>query len=181
MRQIEGGQLRCSEISTNDFELVGEYAMGRLFATPQQHEAMNQMMVRMMGAAGEARVHEAMGRRFAGCGGAQLPPGFGRMMGAVGVMGMMGGGMMGGGSYSGQSSMMSGFDAGEGDEFDGPSAAAMIAMMAILIGAVAGALLWFRRRDRSSLLKTLEQRFARGDLSPEDYEERRKLLGGGGR
>lgn len=145
LRQMEGGQLRCSEVSADDFELVGEYAMGRLFATPQQHEAMNQMMVRMMG--------------------------------AVGAMGMMGGS-----SYTGPGSMMGGFDAGgEGDQFDGPSAAAMIAMMAILIGAVAGALLWFGRRGHNSPLKTLEQRFARGDLSPEDYEERRKLLGGGGR
>ena len=178
---MEGGQLRCSEVSADDFELIGEYAMGRMFATPRQHEAMNQMMVRMMGAGGEARVHQAMGRRFAGCPGARLPAGFGRMMGAVGAMEMMGGGMMGGSSYSGPGSMMSGFDGGEGDQFDGPSAAAMIAMMAILIGSVAVALLWFARRGHGSPLKTLERSFARGDLSPEDYEERRKLLGGDGR
>jgi hypothetical protein len=152
LREIEAGKLRCDQIAAGDFELVGEYAMGRMFATAQQHEAMNQMMVRMIGAGGERRVHEAMGRRFAGCPGGRLPPRFGQMMGAVGAMGMMGGGMMGGGPYSGPGSMMGWFGtASDGDEFDGPSAAAMVGMMAVLIGAVAIALLWLSRRRRSPL------------------------------
>jgi uncharacterized membrane protein len=149
-----------------------------MFATPAQHEAMNQMMARMMGAAGERRVHEALGRRFAGCGGGQLPARFGQMMGAVGAMGMMGGDMMGG-PYAGPAPMMGGVGGTGGDEdFDGPSAAAMVGMMAILIGAVAVALLWFdRRRGGGTPLDVLDQRFARGDLTAQEYEEQRDLLG----
>jgi Short C-terminal domain len=191
VREIESGKLRCEQAGGDDFELIGEYAMGRMFASPEQHEAMNQMMVRMMGSAGESRVHEAMGRRFAGCGGGQLPPNFGRMMGAVNAMGMMGGGMMGGGSYGGPGAMMGGgffngpggmmsrFASSDDDDFDGPSAAAMLGIMAVLIGAVAVALFWFARRGGAGPAETLQRRFARGEISAEEYEERRRLLGGG--
>lgn len=193
LRQIEAGQRECANLSAAEFELIGKYAMGRMFATPRQHEAMNQMMARMMGGGGEARVHDAMGRRYAGCGGARLPRGFGQMMGAVGAMGMMGGGMMGGDGYRVPGSMMGGdgYGApgsmmgganGSGDaDFDGPSAAAMAGMMAVLIGAAAGALLWFGRRRHRSPLDALEERFAQGDLSAEEYDERRRLLEGGAR
>lgn len=184
--ELESGKLRCGEASAADFELVGEYAMGRMFGSPAQHEAMNQMMSRMMGARGEEGVHEAMGRRFSGCGGGQLPAGFGQMMGAVNAMGAMGNGMMGGASrggssYDGPSSMMGGYGYGStgtnDEDFDGPSAAAMVGMMAVLIGAVALALFLLARR-RPGPLDTLERRYARGELSAEEYRKRKQLLEG---
>jgi Short C-terminal domain len=187
LRELESGKLKCGDASAADFELVGEYAMGRMFGSPSQHEAMNQMMSRMMGARGEESIHEAMGRRFSGCGGGQLPAGFGRMMGAVNAMGMMGGGMMGaanqdGGSYGGgPGSMMGGYGSSTNtnDEgFDGPSAAAMVGMMAVLIGAVALALFLLARRRPSGPLDTLKRRFAKGELTAEEYQERKRLLEG---
>jgi hypothetical protein len=185
LRELESGKLKCGDASAADFELVGEYAMGRMFGSPSQHEAMNQMMSRMMGARGEESVHEAMGRRFSGCGGGQLPAGFGQMMGAVNAMGMMGGGMMGGAnqggrSYGGPGSMMGGYGSSTNtnDEgFDGPSAAAMVGMMAVLIGAVALALFLLARR-RPGSLDTLKRRYAKGELSAEEYQERKRLLEG---
>ena len=188
LRELESGKLKCSDASASDFELVGEYAMGRMFGSPSQHEAMNQMMSRMMGAPGEEGVHEAMGRRFSGCGGGQLPAGFGQMMGAVNAMGMMGGGMMGGAnqserSYGGTGSMMGGYGYGPStnanDEgFDGPSAAAMVGMMAVLIGAVALGVFLLGRRHPGGPLDTLKRRYAKGELSAEDYQERKRLLEG---
>jgi hypothetical protein len=186
LSELESGNLECSEASPSDFELVGEYAMGRMFGSPSQHEAMNQIMSRMMGARGEERVHEAMGRRFSGCGGGQLPAGFGRMMGAVNALGMMGGGMMGGANrserfYGGPGSMMGGYGSPTNtndDDFDGPSAAAMVGMMAVLIGAVALALFLLARRRPSGPLDTLERRYAKGELSAEEYQERKRLLEG---
>jgi uncharacterized membrane protein len=53
---------------------------------------MNSQMQSMMGDEGEARAHQSMGRRFAGCASADSKES-GSMMGE----GMMGGGMMGGG------------------------------------------------------------------------------------
>ncbi|HEX6455976.1 MAG TPA: SHOCT domain-containing protein [Solirubrobacterales bacterium] len=152
LQELEAGQLKCSEASAADFELVGEYAMGRTFGSPAQHEAMNQMMSRMMGSGGEEAVHETMGRRFSGCGGGRLPQGFGQMMGAA---------------Y------------GENDEgFDGPSAGAMIGMMAVLIGAVALSLLLLARWRPGGPLETLKRRYASGELSADEYQERRRLLEG---
>jgi uncharacterized membrane protein len=187
VRELESGKLKCSDASAADFELVGEYVMGRMFGSPSQHEAMNQMMSRMMGAPGEESVHQAMGRRFSGCGGGQLPAGFGRMMGAVNAMGVMGGGIMGGTaqggrSYDGPGSMMGGYGSSTNtnDEgFDGPSAAAMVGMMAVLIGAVALGLFLLARRHPSGPLDTLKRRLAKGELTAEEYQERKRLLEGG--
>ena len=166
LKELEGGALKCSDASTSDYELVGEYAMGRMFGSPAQHEAMNQMMSRMMGSRGEESVHEAMGRRFSGCGGGQLPPGFGQMMGAVNVMGMMGGY-----GYNPASN--------ENDEdFDGPSAGAMVGMMAVLIAAVTLALFLLTRWRPGSPQEALKRRYAKGELSAEEYQERRRLLEG---
>jgi hypothetical protein len=188
LNELEAGTLKCGEASASDFELVGEYAMGRMFGSPAQHEAMNQMMTRMMGSRGEESVHEAMGRRFSGCGGGQLPPGFGQMMGAVNAMGMMGGGMMGGygqsgGSYGSPGSMMGGYGynvaSNEIDEgFDGPSAGAMVGMMAVLIAAVALAVFLLARWRPGGPQETLKRRYAKGELSAEEYQEHRRLLEG---
>ncbi|MBS1895364.1 MAG: SHOCT domain-containing protein [Actinobacteria bacterium] len=188
LRELEGGKLACGDLSGEDFDHVGEYAMGRMLASAGSHEAMDEVMARMMGSGSEAQVHEAMGRRFAGCGGAQLPAGFGRMMGALNAMGMMGGGTMGGtawngGPYGSSGSMMGGRwseTGGKGgdDDSNGPSAAAMIGMMAVLIAAVGIAVFFFSRRGPRSPLETLRQRYASGDLSAEDFEERKRLLEG---
>jgi Predicted membrane protein (DUF2078). len=100
---------------------------------------------------------------------------------------MMGGGMMGGvgpggRSYGGYGSMMDGYgneSAANDEDFNGPSAGAMIGMMAVLIGAIAVAVLFLaRRRPGGGPLDTLEQRYARGELSAEEYQERKRLLGG---
>ncbi len=186
--ELESGKLRCAEVSGSEFDHIGEYVMGRMFGSPRAHEAMNNMMSIMMGASSEQQMHEAMGRRFAGCGGGQLPAGFGRMMGAVNAMGMMGGGMMGGAnqggrSYGGYGSMMGGYgyrsSINTSDEgFDGPSAAAMVGVMAVLIGAVALAFFLLARRRPGGSLDTLKRRYARGELSAEEYQERKRLLEG---
>lgn len=184
LKQLESGRLECSDASASDFELVGEYAMGRMFGSPAQHEAMNQMMSRMMGSRGEERVHEAMGRRFSGCGGGQLPPSFGQMMGAFNAMGMMGGYGQSGGSYGAPGSMMGGYGynaarSENDDGFDGPSAGAMVGMMAVLIAAVALAVFLLARWRPGGPRETLERRYAKGELSTEEYQERRRLLEGG--
>lgn len=65
---------------------------------------------------------------------------------------------------------------------------AMAAMMVVLWGLVIGAVVWLVRsladRDRGrhrepSALELLERRFAMGELSVEEYEERRRILAKG--
>lgn len=166
---VQSRSQRCQDLSRGDFATIGEYTMGSMIGSARGHEAMDRVMSTMMGAGSERRVHEVMGHRFAGCGGARLPGGFGPMMGAVNAMGMMGGGMMGG--YPGASR------SGNTDD-SGPSAAAMLGVIAVLIGAVALPLLWLSRRRPAGPLELLQQRFARGDLTADQYQERKRLLEG---
>lgn len=186
LRELEGGTLDCSEASAEDFEHVGDYAMGRTVGSPGGHEAMDAAMTRMMGEEGNRQAHVAMGRRYAGCGRGPLPAGFGRMMTAVNGMGVMGGFEEGGGPRDyghGESMMGDGWEDGAGhDHVDGPSAAAMIGVMAVLIAAAALAVYWLGRRRGSrpdSPLQILQRRYAGGELSDEQYRERRRLLEGG--
>ncbi len=91
---------------------------------------------------------------------------------------MMGGPRRGGPFYGAPGSMMGGYFGAraEGENADGPSA---VAMMAILIVAVALALLWLRPRRRpASSLEILQQRFARGELTADEYRDRKRLLEG---
>ena len=178
LRELESGKLQCSDASASDFELVGEYAMGRMFGSPSQHEAMNRMMSRMMGAV------NAMG-----------------MMGG----GMMGAGA-GGGSY-GPGSMMGGYGYGSStnpndEDFDGPSAAARVGnhmgdwgtgwwilmafMMVAFWGLVIVDIVWLIRaltierhgHGGANPIELPDRRLASGEISPEEYRERRAVLRG---
>lgn len=183
---VQDGSKKCADLSAADFTAIGEYTMARMIGSTQGHEAMDRFMSTMMGTGAERRVHEAMGRRFAGCGAAGFPAGFGRMMGAVNAMGMMGGGMMGGIAQGGRfygapGSMMGGYFGAQAgsDNNNGPSAAAMLGMMAVLIVAVALVLIWLRPRGRTAgSLELLQQRFARGELTADEYRDRKRLLEG---
>ncbi len=186
-QQLSSTGQTCSDLNSADLEAIGEFQMGRMAGSPPAHEAINRMMAATMGPRGEARMHELIGRRLAGCPGGALPAGFGQMMGAMGIVGGAPGvigahGQGGRGAYGAPGSMMGGYSAagGRGDDDEGPTAGAMVGMMAVLIAAVALAVFLLRRRGHSSgPLELLQQRFARGELSAEQYQESKKLLEGG--
>jgi len=191
---LERGEIECSGLDGEDYATVGELAMGRMVGSPQAHEAMDEAMAQMMGEPGRDRMHEVIGQRFAGCAQPGSPNGFGQMMG---VMGMMGGGsgaygpagMMGGGygpqgsgdapgSGFGAGSMMR-FDRDSGDD-DDVEIWVVVAMLVLVLALATAALLFARpSRDRSGPLDLLAERFARGEISAEEYTERRQLMQGG--
>ena len=82
-KQVRAGTADCAKLSDSDFEHLGEYVMEQLVGSRAAHEAMNQRMAAMMGTAAEERMHQLMGRRYAGC-----------TSGAAAGTGMMGGGGM---------------------------------------------------------------------------------------
>lgn len=191
---LERGETECSDLDGEDYAAIGELAMGRMVGSPQAHEAMDELIARMMGESGLTRMHDVMGQRFAGCGQSGLPSGFGQMMGVMGVMGGGYGGLgpagMMGGGYGPQSSgdvpgrgygagSMMGFDRGSGDDDD--VEIWMVVTMLVLVLAVAiGAFIFARStKHRSDTRDLLAERFARGEISLEDYQERRRLLQGG--
>jgi len=65
--QLEAGAKSCDDLSVEDFDHIGEYVMGRALGSTTLHQAMNRRMRLMMGDQSERRMHELMGKRFAGC------------------------------------------------------------------------------------------------------------------
>ena len=180
LRSVEDGSRACSDLSNGNFETIGEYVMGRMVGSAAAHEQMDELMRSMMGAGSEERMHVFMGRRFTDCGAGTVPGEFG------GMMGMMG--MMGGGSYraadGGRFGAMMGSSGVDQSSDDGWSGAAIVmtVFMGLLVAAAAAALLLWRPRrggpPARSALDLLDQRYARGDIDPEDYDRRRRALGG---
>lgn len=79
--RLQAGTTTCDQLSASDFDHIGEYVMGRALGSTSVHQAMNDRMRLMLGDQGEQRMHELMGRRFAGClaGGSGAPMGPGMM------------------------------------------------------------------------------------------------------
>lgn len=78
---VRSGERKCSDLSADDFELVGEYAMGRYLGDEASHAAMNRRMTLMMGDAGERRMHTALGHRYTDCAGGPASDWVGPMAG----------------------------------------------------------------------------------------------------
>jgi len=178
---VNNGDRTCSQLSRNDFEVVGDYVMGRMVGSTKAHEQMDALMERMMGVRANQQMHVAMGERFTRCGRGSVPSGFGSMMGAMGMMG----GYVAGGTTTGSGGMMGGANTssqgGDGDNDFGTAGWVMVAMMALLL-VIAGVAVWLlrpsRRGSSTSALDILQARYAHGEIDAEDYDRRRRALGG---
>lgn len=63
--KLQAKELTCKDLSDDNFGTLGEYFMGQMIGT--SHEAMNNMMIQMMGEKGEEQMHVVMGKRLGGC------------------------------------------------------------------------------------------------------------------
>jgi hypothetical protein len=152
LESVRSGERRCSDLSADDFELIGEYAMGRYLGDEGAHAAMNRRMTLTMGAAGERRMHTALGHRYGGCAGGPAPGWIGAMAGMMGGHGSSdhGPGMMGGGAYEGSSGHYGttmGFGH-HGDADVGVLGVVLIALAAAALGAGVVTLALRGRRPR---------------------------------
>lgn len=84
--QLQAGTKTCHQLSSEDFDHIGEYVMFRALGSAKLHQAMNNRMSAMMGAQGESRMHQLLGQRYTGCHTSSAAQGYG----------WMGPGMMGG-------------------------------------------------------------------------------------
>ncbi|MFN8164498.1 MAG: hypothetical protein U0R26_11875 [Solirubrobacterales bacterium] len=146
LSSIEAGRTGCAEIAGSGFDAIGEYAMARYVGDGRAHEAMNRRMSLMMGEAGEARMHAALGRRYSGCGGGRA----GWIDAMAGMMdgsnGGQGPGMMDGRRAEPGPGMARGSHWGGGS--GGISTAALVALLAAVAAAAAVLTLWLSRRAR---------------------------------
>lgn len=149
VESVRAGETRCADLSADEFELIGEYAMGRYLGSEATHSAMNRRMTAMMGEAGERRMHIALGYRYSGCSGGPASGWVGPMAGMMGARGSGGNGpgMMGGGEYGERGyhwgGMMGSAEGGSGISALG---AVMLALAAAAVGAAVAALSMQRRR-----------------------------------
>jgi hypothetical protein len=102
--QLQSATATCKTLSGSDFEHLGEYVMEHMVGSPSVHAAVNARMDRMMGSQNADRMHQLLGRSYAGCitgaASATAPMGSG-MMGGSGGGGVIGfGAMMGSSAWS---------------------------------------------------------------------------------
>ncbi|KKT89761.1 MAG: coiled-coil [Parcubacteria group bacterium GW2011_GWC1_45_14] len=163
-QKLQARQVTCQSLSDEDYELLGDYFMGQW--TGSSHEAMDQMMVRMMGEDGVEQMHIALGKRQSGCDlNAQLP------VGGVGFMPMVG--------------MMQNFGGGW---FSFITSLIFTIMLWLLI--IWGVVMLARRlimNSRSgtmkgrggddSAMRILKERYVKGEISRDEFEKMKKDLG----
>ncbi len=193
LRGFDRGGKHCSSLTRSDLDHIGEYLMGRMVGSSSAHDAMDDLMERMMGTEATEQMHVALGQRSTGCGSGEAPRSFQSMMGAVGMMGLgplsgkasrsSGIGSMMGGNGRGFGGMMGrSYGSGGDDDTDGVEIAILVMLGVLIALAITALWLWRqqRRRGSGSALDILNERFAHGELDAEDYERRRRMLEGPG-
>src|SRR3989344_1752118 len=167
LEKLQAKQAACADLSDDDFEKLGEYFMGTMMGA--SHEAMNIMMVGMMGKDGEEQMHIAIGKRMSNCEpDASIPQNIMNMM--------MGGGMMGG---SGNSMMNFGTFGLFGWIF-------VVLLWVLVIVSIVALIKWLMAQPRGSHdhardhenppLEILKERYARSEIDRKEFEEKKKAL-----
>ena len=176
--KLQAQELTCEDLSDEDFHALGMYFMGVMVG--DSHEAMDAMMEQMMGEEGENQMHIAMGKRMSGCEpDAPLPQ---NMMDS-GVMPMMMNMMTGGWSSpfnnnnSNNNMMNFGFM-----PFGGFGWIFMILWWVLIIVGIVALTKWLMSQYRGtnshekSALDILKERYAKGEIDKQEFEERKKDL-----
>ena len=173
--KLQTKELACKDLSDDNFGTLGEYFMGQMMGN--SHEAMNNMMIQMMGEQGEEQMHVVMGKRLSGCDTSVAFPsqetGFMPMMQM-----MMGGWSSPSGLNQGNNSMMNfGFT-----PFGGFGWIFMILWWALIIAGIVALIKWLTNQSRGnhdhekSPLEILKECYAKGEIDKKEFEERKKDL-----
>ena len=161
--KLQSKNLNCEDLSDDDFGALGEYFMGQMMG--DSHEAMNNMMIQMMGEESEEQMHIAMGKRMSNCEpDAPMPQN---------MMNMMGGG---------GNSMMGNFGADPMGWFGfGFGWVFMILFWGFVILSILALIKWIIGQTgtsgkEKSPLEILKERYAKGEIDKKDFEEKKKDL-----
>ena len=173
--KLQTKELTCKDLSDDNFGTLGEYFMGQMMGN--SHEAMNNMMIQMMGEQGEEQMHVVMGKRLSGCDTSVAFPSQG-----IGFMPMMQVMMGGWSSPSGlnqeNNSMMNfGFS-----PFGGFGWIFMILWWVLIIAGNVALIKWLTNQSRGnhdhekSPLEILKGRYAKGEIDRKEFEDKKKDL-----
>ena len=166
LEKLQTKELTCKELSVDDFGTLGEYFMGQIMGN--SHEAMNTMMVEMIGKDGEEQMHIVMGKRLSGCDTSAAFPS--QSAGFMSMIQMM----MGGG---GNSMMNFGFM-----PFNQFGWIFMILWWVLIIVSIITLVKWLMTQSHGphnhekSPLEILKERYAKGEIDKKEFEERKRDL-----
>lgn len=164
--KFQAKELACKDLSDDNFATLGEYFMGQMMGT--SHEAMNNMMIQMMGEQGEEQMHVVMGKRLSGCDTSAAFPSQG--VGFIPMMSMMTGG-------GGNSMMNFGFT-----PFGWFAWIFMILWWVLVITGIVALIKWLTSQSRNnhdhekSPLEILKERYAKGEIDRKEFEDKKKDL-----
>lgn len=180
-QKLQSKETECSKLTDDEFGYLGEYFMGQMLG--DAHASMNEMIERMHGDEGEEAMHVVMGKRLSGCDtNAVLPAG---SRGFMPMMTMMGGGMWSGPSFDKNNWRSFMLDGGSmmSYGFWGPLTAVWFIWHLFWLALVIGVCVWFVRRfvhggskhrDGSGALDVLKERYAKGEISKQEFDEKKK-------
>lgn len=177
--KIQTKQVECKNLTDDNYGSLGEYFMGQMVGS--SHEAMNNMMMQMMGEEVEKQMHVVMGKRLNACDtSAQLPQNGVGFMPMMWMMGSTGSPQVGGGGNP-----MMGTDWGNmTDGLGGFGVLGWLSMLMFWILLILGVIALIRylggsgkRSDENkSPLDILKERYARGEIDKKEFEEMKKDL-----
>ncbi len=187
LQQLQSGAISCADLSQQDLDAMGDYFMEQMMGS--YHNSMDAVLRQRLGDAGDTAMHVAMGERFSGCNIAAALPLSGnegfypmvQMMGGYdGTPATNGYGMMGttyapvDNGYS--QGMMGGWEYGR----SWLSWIWIVLWYIVTILLIVLGIRWLRKSHliggHRSSLDILKERYAKGELSKEHFEEMRKEI-----
>ena len=165
--KLQAKEVACENLNDEQYGVLGEYFMGTM--SGKSHAAMNAMMIQMHGEDGEKQIHIVMGKRLSNCDTLAAFP-----TESFGWMPMMN--MMFPFNNNLTNNMMNfGYGFGIFGWFF------MILWWVLIIAGIVYFVRWLVRQSRGggsgkSALDILKERYARGEINKQEFEEKKKEL-----
>jgi len=167
--KLQAKEIACADLNEEQYGVLGEYFMGQVAG--DSHPAMNAMMIRAHGEDGEEQIHIALGKRLSGCDTAATAP-----AGASGWMPMMRGGWSSPFGINQTNTSMMNFGQGYGTFGWLP----MLLWWVVIIIAAVALVKWLMHQQGGtagkSALDILKERYAKGEIDKQEFEEKKKDL-----
>lgn len=170
--KLQTKQTNCSNLVDNDFELLGDYFMGQMMGS--SHATMDTLMSQRMGEDNNKLMHITLGKRLSGCNTTAVFPSVGA--GFLPMMGMMGGSVNDYTNFSDNYSSMMGFANGYGLGGGLLMIVFWVLIIALIVLGVRGIIGARKFHDNTTPLEILKERYAKGEISKKEFEEKKKDL-----